>query len=188
MIHRLIPPPILNLYLSFRYLCWVAPTAKIYGYRNLKLSKGVIIEHQVIVRCNRASSVCSIGEGTRIANGAVLNSQNGYFSIGADCTINEYGVLYCSGGVNIGSHTRVASHVGIFASNHDTGKGKLLKSVTNPDGIRIGFNVWVGSKVTIVDGTTIGDDCIIAAHAMVKGDFGNNVVIRGIPALQYERI
>ena len=37
-------------------------------------------------------------------------------------------------------------------------------------------------KVTILDGVTIGDNCVIAAGAVVNGSFPDNVVIGGVPA------
>ena len=49
-------------------------------------------------------------------------------------------------------------------------------------GIKIGNNVWVGTKVTFLDGSKVGDNCVIAAGAVVNGEFPNNVVVGGIPA------
>lgn len=36
--------------------------------------------------------------------------------------------------------------------------------------------------MTILDGTVIGDNCIVAAGAVVNGVFPDNVIIGGIPA------
>lgn len=36
--------------------------------------------------------------------------------------------------------------------------------------------------MTILDGTVIGDNCIVAAGAVVSGVFPDNVIIGGIPA------
>ena len=49
-------------------------------------------------------------------------------------------------------------------------------------GINIGRNCWIGSKVTILDGVTIGEGCIIAAGAVVTQSFPENSVIAGVPA------
>lgn len=48
--------------------------------------------------------------------------------------------------------------------------------------VKIGDNVFIGENAMILMGTTIGDNCIIGAHAVVKGIFPNNVVIAGNPA------
>ena len=56
----------------------------------------------------------------------------------------------------------------------------------NSDGlvepITIGKNVWFGNNVMILRGTQIGDHPIVAAGAVVKGKFGSNVIIGGVPS------
>ena len=56
----------------------------------------------------------------------------------------------------------------------------------NGDGIAeeiiIGKNVWFGNNVIILRGTQIGDNSVIAAGSVVKGRFGSNVVLGGVPA------
>lgn len=47
---------------------------------------------------------------------------------------------------------------------------------------KIGNNVFIGMNATILMGTTIGDNCIIGAGAVVCGTFGNDLVIGGNPA------
>ena len=49
-------------------------------------------------------------------------------------------------------------------------------------GVKIGCNCWIGAKVTILDGTEIGNGCVVAAGAVVTGKFPDNVIIGGIPA------
>lgn len=48
--------------------------------------------------------------------------------------------------------------------------------------ISIGNNVFIGSHATILFNTTIGDNCIIAAGALVKGRVEPNSVMAGVPA------
>ena len=48
--------------------------------------------------------------------------------------------------------------------------------------VNIGNNVFIGEKATILMGTNIGDNCIIGANSLVKGDFPSNSVIAGNPA------
>jgi acetyltransferase-like isoleucine patch superfamily enzyme len=46
----------------------------------------------------------------------------------------------------------------------------------------VGQNVWIGNNVTILRDTTIGNDSIVAAGAVVKGTFPSGVVLGGVPA------
>jgi maltose O-acetyltransferase len=52
--------------------------------------------------------------------------------------------------------------------------------VTKP--IKIGNNVWIGAKATILKGVTIGDGAIIGANAVVTKDLLANGVAVGNPA------
>ena len=46
----------------------------------------------------------------------------------------------------------------------------------------LGRNVWVGNNVIILKNSSIGDNTVIAAGAVVSGTFPANVIIGGIPA------
>lgn len=48
--------------------------------------------------------------------------------------------------------------------------------------ITIGDNCWIGTNVTIVGGVTLGNNVVVAAGAVVKKSFSDNVVIGGVPA------
>lgn len=48
--------------------------------------------------------------------------------------------------------------------------------------MKIGNDCWIGAKATILDGTVIGNHCIVAAGAVVKGTYPDNVIIGGVPA------
>lgn len=48
--------------------------------------------------------------------------------------------------------------------------------------ITIGKNVWIGNNVTILRGTQIGDNSVVATGAVVKGKFESNTIIGGVPA------
>jgi acetyltransferase-like isoleucine patch superfamily enzyme len=48
--------------------------------------------------------------------------------------------------------------------------------------IKIGNNVFIGINCIILLNTTVGDNCIIGAGSVVKGNFPDNSVIVGNPA------
>lgn len=50
------------------------------------------------------------------------------------------------------------------------------------DTITLGNNVFVGLGSTLLPGTNIGDNCIIGAGCVVKGDIPSNSVVIGNPA------
>lgn len=57
-----------------------------------------------------------------------------------------------------------------------------MRELADEADIIIGENCWIGDGVVILAGTTIGDNCVIAANSVVKGSYKNNVLIGGLPA------
>lgn len=90
----------------------------------------------------------------------------------------------CAGGIEIGDDTIIGNYVSFHSENHNFQVRDIpirLQGV-NRKGIKIGQNCWIGAKATILDGTQIGNGCVIAAGAVVSGIFPDNVVIGGVPA------
>ena len=50
------------------------------------------------------------------------------------------------------------------------------------DGIMIEENIWLGAGVSVLDGSTIGRDSIVGAHAVVNGDIDPYSIAVGAPA------
>ncbi|GDX31941.1 hypothetical protein LBMAG15_08750 [Actinomycetes bacterium] len=48
--------------------------------------------------------------------------------------------------------------------------------------VRIGPDVWVGTKVTVLRGTTIGHGSVLGAHSLVRGEVPPFSVMGGVPA------
>lgn len=51
----------------------------------------------------------------------------------------------------------------------------------NRQGITVGNNCWIGAGAVFLDGSSIGDGCIVAANAVVTKKFPDNVIIGGMP-------
>ncbi len=104
--------------------------------------------------------------------------------IAANSAIGQFSEFGAAGGIIIGNDVIMGSYISFHSENHnfsDTSKLIREQGVTSK-GIILGNNIWVGAKVTFLDGCVIGDNCVVAAGAVVKGIFPDNVVIGGIPA------
>lgn len=88
------------------------------------------------------------------------------------------------GNCYIGDYFHSGDDILILTQNHNYKTPKLLPydyDDVSRD-VRIGRYVWVGSKVIILPGTTLGDGCIVQAGAVVSGNFPDNAIIGGNPA------
>lgn len=64
---------------------------------------------------------------------------------------------------------------------HDLGSPVTDQPMAEGDVI-IGNDVWLATRAVVLPGTVIGDGCIIAAGAVVKGTFPSMSIIAGSPA------
>jgi tetrahydrodipicolinate N-succinyltransferase len=127
----------------------------------------------------------SLGRGASIECTGTLKSLGKGFLAGNNVGIGSFSYLGCAGGITIGDDTIAGNFVSMHAENHVFDRMDVpirLQGVTHR-GIRIGKNCWIGAKVTILDGADVGDNCILAAGAVVgAGKYEGNAVYGGVPA------
>ncbi len=127
---------------------------------------------------------CSIGKNTRIECTGSFAFLGKGFTCGNNCGLGTDCFYGCAGGIEIGDDVIVGNYVTMHSENHNYSDENIpirLQGV-NHKGIKIGNNCWIGAKATILDGTIIGDGCIVAAGAVVTGKFPDNSIIAGVPA------
>lgn len=126
----------------------------------------------------------SIGAYSRLVVSTSLHHIGEHIQLGDNVGIGEYAYLGGGGGLTIGNDCIVGQYFSCHPENHVHDMLALpirLQGVTRK-GIVIGSNCWIGSKVTILDGVTLGNGCVIAAGAVVTKSFPDHSVIGGVPA------
>lgn len=160
----------------------------------IRFGKMVQLEDHVFVSAlgKRAISFGNnvrIGAFSRIITATSLDHIGSHITIGNNVGIGEFAYLGGAGGLDIGDDCIVGQYFSCHPENHvfsDPGKPIRLQGVTRK-GIRIGHNCWIGAKVTILDGVTVGPNCVIAAGAVVTKDMPAHSVIGGVPARVIKR-
>jgi acetyltransferase-like isoleucine patch superfamily enzyme len=125
----------------------------------------------------------SLGQGV-VANGPLELGNPAGTRLGDDVSINPHLVVRGSGRLHIGSHVHFGEHVTIITSNHNFehpeclpyDKKRIAKDVV------IGECVWLGDRVIVVPGVTIGEGAILAAGAVVTRDVPPLAIVGGAPA------
>ena len=156
---------------------------------NIIFGKNITIEKYTTID-GYASNKIKFGNGTKIGAYSLITctshmSKYGKgITIGTNSAIGQFSEFGAAGGIEIGNDVIMGSYISFHSENHNfNDKTKLFREqgVTNK-GIKLGNNIWVGAKVTFLDGSTVGNNCVIAAGAVVNGVFPDNVVIGGVPA------
>ena len=120
------------------------------------------------------------GRDINIETGAVFSSQ---VSLGNESGIGENARI--CGNVQIGDYVMMGPECMMYTANHEAMRTDIpmCRQGTAPERpIRIGNDVWIGARVTILPGVTIGNGCIIGAGAVVTKDIPDYAVAAGVPA------
>ncbi|EIE1228049.1 TPA: DapH/DapD/GlmU-related protein [Vibrio vulnificus] len=121
------------------------------------------------------------GKGTSIKENVEIYKPS-RLSIGDYSGIGRNNIIDCSGGISIGSNTRLGPNIVIATMNHAS-RGKVIGSVNKTfKEVCIGDNCWIGAGVTILPGVRIGNNCIIAAGAVVTSNVEQDTCVAGVPA------
>ena len=134
---------------------------------------------------------CSIGAFTYLNNANVFtNCSIGRFcSLGHEILVGpgQHGMSYLSTHPFVSDVTDVAGLRCFEAYRHIAGERPLCESgpQRHPEYVqqtRIGNDVWIGSRVIIMNGLTIGDGAVIGAGAIVTKDVEPYSIVVGVPA------
>lgn len=176
-------------YLFLYQKVFLGKNSKISNKKNIFFGKNVTIENNVVID-GYAKHKIIFGNNVKIGAYSQISCTSHLSKFGTGLTIGDHSAFGrftefgAAGGIEIGKNVISGSYISFHSENHIfSDKTKLIREqgVTSK-GIKLGNNIWIGAKVTFLDGSKIGDNCVVAAGSVVNGEFPNNVVIGGIPA------
>ena len=140
------------------YICSISPLSEITIEKNARLT---------------------LGKNFKMRDGAKIRVRNGAECyIGNNSSINSNNIITCRKKIIIGDYVWLSPNVQIYDHDHDY---KTLNGIKDnkyiTDSIIIGNNVWIGANTIILKGTTIGDNSIIGAGCILKGNYPDKSVI-----------
>jgi len=152
---------------------------------SIKIGAHFSIEKNCILRSN---SICDIGDNVSISSfSSIFPREKGYagtLSIGSGTHIANGCVLDICGDLLIGRDVALGSGCIIYTHNHRYDVegvaawqgGVIIKPVVIEDG------AWIGSNVIVLPGVTIGKCAVIAAGSVVTKDVPAASIYGGNPA------
>lgn len=159
----------------------IAPTAEFgfYGYGD-----GCQIEGKQNIE---------VGDHAWFGKGSEILAYDSHFSeglkshltIGDDVRANSRCRITCAGNITIGDHVLMAPDV--FITDHNHGMDPLepqgySKQPLIIKDVVIGDGVWLGQRVCVLPGVTIGEHSIIGANSVVTHDIPAYSIAVGAPA------
>jgi acetyltransferase-like isoleucine patch superfamily enzyme len=108
-----------------------------------------------------------------------IGENSAQLMIGEMSHIGERTELHCGNKITIGKHVRIGWDCIIMDRDYHSLPG-FPEEETLPVNIR--DNVWIGCRVIILKGVTIGEGAIVGAGSVVTKDVDPNTVVVGNPA------
>lgn len=163
---------------------FISPRAIVKRGRKISLGDNVVVERGVKLWVDVDGSHIRIGKDSYLSSHCILNTFDGWITLGAHCTVNSYAILYGHGGLQIGDDVRIAPQAMIMPMNHifDDLHVPIWKQGIRAKGIKIEDDVWLGSGSIVLDGVTIGKGSVIGAGAVVTKDIPPYSIALGVPA------
>lgn len=175
--------------IKLRLKVFLGAKVTILNKKNIQFGRNVTIDKYTEIDAFSKEQVIfgnnsRIGAYSKLLSTSHLSTYGKGFKIGTDSGMGDYCHIGAAGGVEIGDDVIMGSYISFHSENHNfNDSSKLIREQgVNSKGIKLGNNIWVGAKVTFLDGAIVGDNSIVAAGAVVKGEFPENVIIGGVPA------
>lgn len=130
----------------------------------------------------------TLGEGAYVARGSQITAAT---TIGDYTRINGPARMVGLAPISLGRYCAIATGVTMVSDNHDMRTANVqvalslslgLEDPRIPDPIRVGNSVWIGDRVILLSGVTVGDGAVIGAASIVTKDIPAFSIAVGVPA------
>lgn len=126
----------------------------------------------------------SVGDGVRFSNHVKVVGPT-RLVVDARAKILNKVLLDARGGIHIGADTQIGFESVVFTSSHVF---ESLEVAIRDQGmehrpVHIGSDVWLGARVIVMAGVTIGDHAIVGAASVVTRDVPAGAIVAGNPAV-----
>lgn len=155
--------------------------ARLYYFRKFQCNQLSMIGQRCGIHILKNGSIHC--KGRVILNDQVMLFAKGQLSIGKKFRCNKFSRIVAHEKIEIGNNVVIGQMVSIVDHDHkyllENGEMDFQDYETAP--IKIGNNVWIADKCTILKGVTIGDNVVVAANAVIHKDVPSSCIVGGVP-------
>ena len=146
------------------------PTGNMYGERWISIGDDTMIAGQVTLSAGMMP-------GQQMMTDPVV-------IIGDRCLIGRGSAIVGHYRIDIGDDGFTGMNVYITDQNHGYEDIAAPIGIQDPedDPVVIGSGSWIGSGAVVLPGARLGENCVVAANSVVRGEFPSYSVVAGVPA------
>ncbi len=129
--------------------------------------------------------IIELGDNVRVCKFVEFTvTKNSKFIIGNNTSIGRGTLISTHQYIEIGSDVMIAEYVCIHDNNHnfDNLNALIANQGFKVSPIMIGNGCWIGAHAIILQGSTLGENCILGAGSILTKKIPKEMVIAGNPA------
>ena len=172
---------------ALRYAWWAFRSLVVLSwyrlcYSGIKVGRGVRLGRAVYISVVKGGFL-DLGDDVHVDSHSYITVE-GKLTVGAGSYVGVGCTLVAQDKITIGPDALIAAYVTIRDQDHRIDRRNMpyRKQGLVASPISIGRNVWIGTKATILRGSSIGDNCVVGANSVVTQDVASNSVAVGAPA------
>jgi acetyltransferase-like isoleucine patch superfamily enzyme len=126
--------------------------------------------------------LADVGKGVTIGPGVRIR-RPGLLTVGDGATVARDTYLDARGGLELGAGALIGFESILLSETHNSDEFGVPVQQQGMFRMRtaVGRNTWLGTRVVVLPGVTVGDDTFVGAAAVVHRDLEPGVVAGGIP-------
>ncbi len=143
----------------------------------------VFLGRRVELDVRRGYGRLILGRWVHLGDENRLRVHEGTLRVGDKTVFGRDNTVNCYLDIEIGAACIVADWVYVcdFDHVHDDINVPIKDQGIVKSPVRVGSDVWVGTKATVLRGAQVGRGCVLAAHTVVRGEVPERSVVAGVP-------
>ncbi len=153
----------------------------------IRLGQGVVIDEMAMLDAKgEGNRGITLGDGVYIGRHSIVYTKDGDIELAAKVNLSHNCELFSSNLLQVGEGSYIAAYSYLLSGGEYEAPSPVPLSeqsgTASKGPTRVGANVWIAAQVLVTDGSQVGDNAVVAAGSMVRGEVPSGVLAAGRPA------